>query len=85
MALENIYPKPNTFELLEFTFGQKFIVDYIMNEIDVDSFDALVIPGGFKNYGYYKDAYSMEFLELIRDFRNKNKIIGCLFVLEHYQ
>ena len=58
---------------IESSFGQKFIVDYIINEIDVDSFDALVIPGGFKNYGYYKDAYSMEFLELIRDFRNKIK------------
>ena len=68
---------------LESSFGQKFIVDYIMNEIDVDSFDALVIPGGFKNYGYYKDAYSMEkislnkinsylYKELIRDnLRNK--------------
>ena len=65
---------------LESSFGQKFIVDYIMNEIDVDSFDALVIPGGFKNYGYYKDAYSMEFLELIRDFRNKNKIIVSVCV-----
>ena len=65
---------------LESSFGQKFIVDYIINEIDVDSFDALVIPGGFKNYGYYKDAYSMEFLELIRDFRNKNKIIVSVCV-----
>ena len=65
---------------LESSFGQKFIVDYIMNEIDVDSFDALVIPGGFKNYGYYKDAYSMEFLELIRDFRNKNKKIVSVCV-----
>lgn len=65
---------------LESSFGQKFIVDYIINEIDVDSFDALVIPGGFKNSGYYKDAYSMEFLELIRDFRKKNKIIVSVCV-----
>ena len=62
------------------SFGQKFIVDCLLNEIDVDSFDALVIPGGFKNSGYYKDAYSMEFLELIRDFRNKNKIIASVCV-----
>ena len=65
---------------LESSFGQKFIVDYILSEIDVDSFDALVIPGGFKNYGYYKDAYTMEFIELIRDFRNKNKIIVSICV-----
>ena len=65
---------------LKSSFGQKFIVDFLLNEIDVDSFDALVVPGGFKNSGYYKDAYSMEFLELIRDFRNKNKIIASVCV-----
>ena len=65
---------------LKSSFGQKFIVDFLLNEIDVDSFDALVVPGGFKNSGYYKDAYSIEFLELIRDFRNKNKIIASVCV-----
>ena len=65
---------------LKSSFGQKFIIDFLLNEIDVDSFDALVVPGGFKNSGYYKDAYSIEFLELIRDFRNKNKIIASVCV-----
>ena len=65
---------------LKSSFGQKFIVDFLLNEIDVDSFDALVVPGGFKNFGYYKDAYSIEFLELIRNFRNKNKIIASVCV-----
>jgi protein deglycase len=61
-------------------FEQKFIVDYLINEIDIDSFDVLVVPGGFKKYGYYKDAYSHEFLNLIRGFNSKNKIIASVCV-----
>ena len=38
------------------------------------------LQGGFKNYGYYEDAYSIEFLNLIRDFRSKNKIITSVCV-----
>ncbi len=62
------------------SFNQKFIVNYLTNEVDIDSFHALVIPGGFKNYGYYKDAYNIEFLNLIREFRSKNKIIASVCV-----
>ena len=62
------------------SFNHQFTVDYLVKELDVNSFDALVVPGGFKNYGYYEDAYSIEFLNIIRDFRNKNKIIATLCV-----
>ena len=62
------------------SFNQKFKVNCLVNEVDVDSFDALVIPGGFKNYGYYEDAYNIEFLNLIREFRDQNKIITSVCV-----
>ena len=62
------------------SFNQKFKVNCLVNEVDVDSYDALVVPGGFKNYGYYKDAYNIEFLNLIREFRSKNKIIASVCV-----
>ena len=62
------------------SFNQKFKVNCLVNEVDVDSFDALVVPGGFKNYGYYEDAYSIEFLNLICDFKSKNKIITSVCV-----
>lgn len=62
------------------SFDQKFLVNYVSNEIDVDSFDALAIPGGFEVYGFYKDAYHEEFLDLIRDFRAKNKLIASICV-----
>ena len=62
------------------SFNHQFTVDYLVNEVDVDSFDALVVPGGFKNYGYYKDAFNEEFLSIIREFRSKNKIITSVCV-----
>lgn len=62
------------------SFNQKFTVNCLVNEVDVDSYDALVIPGGFKNYGYYMDSYNIEFLNLIREFKSKNKIIASVCV-----
>ena len=57
------------------SFNQTFMTDCTIEEVDVDSYHALAIPGGFEKYGYYKDAYSKLFLELIRGFNKQNKII----------
>jgi len=46
----------------------------------VDDFDALAIPGGFEEYNFYDDAYREIFLELIRKFYNKDKIIASICV-----
>jgi 4-methyl-5(b-hydroxyethyl)-thiazole monophosphate biosynthesis len=62
------------------SFDQKFIVDYLINDIEVKDFDALAIPGGFEVYGYYNDAYNETFLDLIRKFRQNNKIIASICV-----
>jgi len=62
------------------SFNQEFTVDCLVNEVDVNSFDALIVPGGFKNYGYYEDAYNIKFLNLIRKFRFQNKIIASVCV-----
>ncbi|MCP4552995.1 MAG: DJ-1/PfpI family protein [Bacteroidetes bacterium] len=62
------------------SFDQKFIVDYLIDDIDINDFDALAIPGGFEIYGYYNDAYNDKFLELIRRFREDNKIIASICV-----
>ncbi len=62
------------------SFNQRFIVDYIVNEIDIDSFDALAIPGGFEKYGFYNDAYNEEFLDIIRGFKARGKIIASVCV-----
>ncbi|MDD2307348.1 MAG: DJ-1/PfpI family protein [Prolixibacteraceae bacterium] len=62
------------------SFNQRFIVDYQIGEIDVDSFDALAIPGGFEEYNFYKDAYDEKFLDLIRTFKAKDKIVASICV-----
>ena len=62
------------------SFNQKFVVNYLVNEVDIDSFHALVIPGGFKNCGYYEDAFNIKFLKIIREFRSQNKIIASVCV-----
>ncbi|MGF7139290.1 DJ-1/PfpI family protein [Roseimarinus sediminis] len=62
------------------SFDQKFIVDYLVSEIESSDFDALAIPGGFKLYGYYNDAYNDTFLELIRRFRADDKVIASICV-----
>jgi len=62
------------------SFNQRFIVDYLISDIDISSFDALAIPGGFEVYGFYNDAYSDKFLDLIRGFKANNKFIASICV-----
>ncbi|RPI79728.1 MAG: DJ-1/PfpI family protein [Desulfobacteraceae bacterium] len=62
------------------TFDQKMIVDFTIDQINVDDFEALAIPGGFEEYGFYQDAYDERFLNLIRAFHEKGKIIASICV-----
>ncbi len=62
------------------TFNVPVIVDETINNINVDEFDALVIPGGFEEYGFYEEAYDERFLEMIRTFHRKGKIIASVCV-----
>ena len=51
-----------------------------LNEIELDEFDALAIPGGFEETNFYEDAFSEEFLNVIRTFDRQNKPIACVCV-----
>jgi 4-methyl-5(b-hydroxyethyl)-thiazole monophosphate biosynthesis len=62
------------------SFGQRMIVDYLINEVDAAGFDALAIPGGFEEYGFYTEAYSEPFLNLIRAFKRHGKIVASICV-----
>jgi len=62
------------------SFNQKCIVDYLVDEINVDDYDALAIPGGFEEFEFYKEAYDEKFLSVIRDFQMKNKLIASICV-----
>ena len=62
------------------SFNQRIIVDHLIGDIDIGSFDALVIPGGFEEYGFYQDAYKDEFLNVIRGFKANDKFIASICV-----
>lgn len=62
------------------SFNQKFVVDYTIDTINPDDFDALAIPGGFEVYDFYREAYDEQFLELIREFNSRNKVIASICV-----
>lgn len=62
------------------TFNIPIIVDKTIDEIDINDYDALVIPGGFEEFGFYDEAYNEEFLSLIRKFDEQNKIIATICV-----
>jgi len=84
----NLVEGDNTTELftcglrkeIKSSFNQRFIVDYLISDIDISSFDALAVPGGFEVYGFYDDAYDEQFLGLIRDFKANNKFIASICV-----
>lgn len=62
------------------TFHVPVIVDMTIDEINVDDYDALAIPGGFEEYDFYEEAYDERLLRLIRDFDNQHKIIASICV-----
>ncbi|MCK9641259.1 MAG: DJ-1/PfpI family protein [Prolixibacteraceae bacterium] len=62
------------------SFNQKVIVDFLIGDVDLDAFEALAIPGGFEEYDFYKDAYDERFLDLIRGFKAKDKLIASICV-----
>lgn len=48
------------------------------DKINPDDYDALAIPGGFKNSGYYDDVFDERFQDVIRKFDNDKKIIAAV-------
>ena len=62
------------------TFGVPLTVDVVIDEIDLNEYDALAIPGGFEEYGFYEDAYNSRFLDIVRAFHSKDKIIASVCV-----
>jgi 4-methyl-5(b-hydroxyethyl)-thiazole monophosphate biosynthesis len=61
-------------------FNIPISVNKLIDYINVDEYDALAIPGGFEEYGFYEEAYDQKFLNLIREFNSKGKIIATVCV-----
>jgi len=60
------------------TFNVSVFVDKIIDNVDVDEYDALALPGGFGEFGYYDEAYDERFLSMIREFNAKGKIVASI-------
>lgn len=69
-----------TREHLKCTFNFTVIPEMHINEVNIDEFDALAIPGGFEEAGFYENAYSEDFLNIIREFNRAGKIIASICV-----
>lgn len=66
--------------MLRATFGFSVVPDALVGDLDLDSFDALAVPGGFEGAGFYDDALSEPFLDVIRHFEARGKMIASVCV-----
>lgn len=62
------------------TFGFDVLPERLLDEINPDEFDALVIPGGFGDAGFYEEALSEPFLDVIRSFNRREATIAAVCV-----
>lgn len=67
-------------ERLKCTWNFTVVPEMLLADVDVAEFDALAIPGGFEEANFYQDAFSDEFLGLIRKFDQAGKIIASICV-----
>jgi 4-methyl-5(b-hydroxyethyl)-thiazole monophosphate biosynthesis len=65
---------------LKATFGFSVIPDALVADLDLGSFDALAVPGGFGSAGFYKDAMSEPFLAVIRHFAGRQQAVASVCV-----
>ncbi len=62
------------------TFGFDVLPERLLEEINPEEFDALVIPGGFGDAGFYEEALSEPFLDVIRSFDRRQATIAAVCV-----
>ncbi len=62
------------------TFGVPVTVDILLKDVNVKDYDALAIPGGFEEYGFYGEAFSDKVSDIIRQFNAQNKMIASVCV-----
>lgn len=62
------------------TWGYSCIPMRQIEEVDLNDFDALAIPGGFEQANFYEDAFSEDFLSIIQHFDQANKPIAAICV-----
>lgn len=66
--------------VLSCTWGYSCIPMRQIEEVDLNDFDALAIPGGFEQANFYEDAFSEDFLSIIQHIDQANKPIAAICV-----
>jgi 4-methyl-5(b-hydroxyethyl)-thiazole monophosphate biosynthesis len=62
------------------TFGLTLKPSKLLQDIHLDDYDAIAIPGGFEPAGFYDDALSEPFLMAIKHFNHSGKPIASVCV-----
>ncbi len=62
------------------SFNIPILVDKVIDEVSVNEYDALAIPGGFEEFGFYEEAYNEKLMKLIRLFDSQKKWIATVCV-----
>ncbi|MFJ8459260.1 DJ-1/PfpI family protein [Lysinibacillus xylanilyticus] len=65
---------------LQCTWNFNVTPEKLLHEISLEDFDALAIPGGFEEAGFYDDAFSEEFQVVVRHFDEHKKPIATICV-----
>lgn len=66
--------------VLKCTFGLKVMPEALLKDLDLETFDVLAMPGGFGTAGFYEDAFSEDFMAVIRHFDERRKPIASVCV-----
>ena len=69
-----------TKEKIKCTWNFTVEPEMLLKDVDVDDFDALAIPGGFEEAGFYRDGFSEEVSTFIKQFDRLGKIIASICV-----
>lgn len=62
------------------TFGLRLLPDVLIGQVRPEEFDALALPGGFEEYGFYEEAFSDAVAEVIRAFDRSSRPIASICV-----
>ncbi|MFN0045984.1 MAG: DJ-1/PfpI family protein [Sphingorhabdus sp.] len=66
--------------VLRATFGFSVMPQAQISELDLNDFDALAVPGGFAGAGFYDEALSEPFLDVIKHFDVQHQPIASVCV-----
>lgn len=67
-------------KVIKCAYGFDVIPNFVFTDCDLTQYDALAIPGGRREGGYYQDSENKEFQEIIKHFLENDKLIATVCV-----